>query len=133
MRLHQQSMFHPRYIKNDLPANFWARKLSSKDQAYKDKQQEILDRINKLDVDDIDDGLDGMPLVEDFKKTLLDQNKATGLSDKGIELAVLFYQKQQESLPPRMIAHHNQHQLKMPIAFKDMAASRQPLSKSVCA
>ena len=65
-------MFHPRYIKNDLPANFWARKLSSKDQAYKDKQQEILDRINKLDVDDIDDGLDGMPLVEDFKKTLLD-------------------------------------------------------------
>ena len=52
-------MFHPRYLKNDLPANFWASKVSEtspsvKDQVILEKQKEILNRINSLDFEDID-------------------------------------------------------------------------------
>ena len=36
LRLHQKSMFHPRYLKNDMPANFWANKVSQSSPSAKD-------------------------------------------------------------------------------------------------
>lgn len=44
------------------------------------------------------------------------------MTEKGMELALWFYQKQQEKLPPRKIANRDHLQIKMPIPFDNMAS-----------
>ena len=78
--MHQKSVFHPRYLKNDMPANFWAVPQSSnsaratalrteEEELTTLKQLEALKQMNTFN--HADDKIDEEVLANSLKQELL--------------------------------------------------------------
>lgn len=87
----------------------------------------MLDLINKHD-EQSDDVEKILPLLQQALKESRTENG--GLNEKGAEIALWFYNFQDNLLPPRQIAQADQDKVKVPIPFNNMAIRNSSISPS---
>lgn len=95
MKLHQKSVFHPRFSNSDMPASFWAPKtLALPQQGAREPSQqerELIEVIN--DLSQTEDGAFTPELVAQFRKNLFERGDLSFLTEEQQEVALKFYSR----------------------------------------
>ena len=113
MSTQQQKVFDSRIKNTDFPPNFWLGK-HPKDKPLERQTSQLKRKLRALSNSDMLNRVDNIP-----NKELLSKKKG-GLSRDGSEIALQFFQYQ-DQLPPRQVVENGIEQMKMPIPFNGLA------------